>query len=168
MWDYDKLFAEGNVVGLKNNQENKIYPSTVYGKEYWEAAGYVNWKNYYNDSLSFADEELGYNFEIVYIIRLDEKGNMIEKLFDREKDKSKPMPKLETGMFVWISDSGMGIVDVENNRVVYQNGDYDYIEDNEFFYGIVSKITKVYSKEACCFRYCNKSNLIWKKSDSNK
>lgn len=33
MWDYDKLFAEGNIVGLKETKENKLYAHVVYGKE---------------------------------------------------------------------------------------------------------------------------------------
>lgn len=35
MWDYDKLFAEGNIVGLKETKENKLYTHVVYEKEDW-------------------------------------------------------------------------------------------------------------------------------------
>ena len=29
MWDYDKLFADGNIVGIKNCYRNKIFPNSI-------------------------------------------------------------------------------------------------------------------------------------------
>lgn len=168
MWDYDKLFAEGNVVGLRNKQQNRIFPSPICGKEYWGREGYVDWREYCNESLSSTeDENQEYTFEIMYVVRLDEKGNVVERLFDREEDMPNPMPELETGMFVRVyswSGNHLGFVDVENNHVIYQDGGYDYIEDDEINgHGIISKITEVYSKDACSFNYCCEDEVIWKK-----
>ena len=100
MWDYDKLFAEGNVVGLKNKKTNNLSPTIVYQKELWGEIGYVDWKDYFNKELFFKSS---YPFEIQYIIRLDEHGNVVEKLFDRERDMPNYMPELETGMFVRVT-----------------------------------------------------------------
>lgn len=169
IWDYDKLFAEGNVVGLKNLQENKIFAKEIHKKKYWKEKGHVNWSLYFNNSLSMVN--IGnFDFEIQYIIRLDEHGNVIEKLFDRDTDMSKPMPKLETGMFVRVNaygESKLGFVDAEQNHVIYQSGGYDFIDDDTEtpMKGIFLKIVEVYEKEACWFDYCCEDSLIWRSSD---
>lgn len=103
MWDYDKLFTDGNIVGVKNCYENFIYNQIIDPSEnnYWVDC-------YQNNELSCKEQfvindkngsEYTTDFEIQYIIRLDEHGNVVEKLFDRERDMAKPMPKLEAGMF---------------------------------------------------------------------
>lgn len=165
MWDYDKLFAEGNVVGIKNKLTNILNPTTVYDKSLWGNIGYVDWRNYFNSNLSFISN---YSFEIQYIIRLDEHGNVVEKLFDREKDmksKTKPMPELETGMFVRVEDEGLGYVDIRNNRIVYQHGGYDVLDGDEYLPNILLKIIEIYSENACAFSYCNNDVLIWRDPD---
>lgn len=167
MWDYDKLFTKGNVVGLKDTKENKLYIHTIYEKE--------DWMDYFNDSLSYNDS-FSYKVKnitpvIQYIIRLDENGNVIEKLFDREEDMPKPMPKLETGMFVRVNGydgSRIGFVDAENNHVIYQEGGYDFIDNNDIIScGIASKIVEIYGKDTLGYDFCTKRNLIWYKSKSN-
>lgn len=134
MWDYDKLFSEGNIVGIKNKLTNILNPTTVYDKSLWGNIGYVDWRNYFNSNLSFISN---YSFEIQYIIRLDEHGNVIEKLFDRDKDIPKPMPKLEDGMFGkigtfdWDEYGNIEYLDIEdfiitNNKVLFiRNGEID-------------------------------------------
>ena len=165
MWDYDKLFAEGNVVGLKNKKTNKFNPITVYQKELWGEIGYIDWKNYFNKELFF---ESLYPFEIQYIIRLDEHGNVVERLFDRDRDmksETKPMPELETGMLVRVEDEGLGYVDTKNNRIVYQHGWYDVLDRDEYLPNVLLKIIEVYSENACAFSYCDDNVLIWRDPD---
>lgn len=161
MWDYDKLFAEGNVVGLKNKQQNRIFSSPVYGREFWGKEGCVDWRDYYNESLSISeDENYEYTFEIVYVVRLDEHGNVVEKLFDREVNMPKPMPELETGMFVKIYSSYRNesiLAFIYNNRVIYQDGDWDEIYDLT-----EDIIMEVYSNKALCFNNCQEPYLIWR------
>lgn len=53
MWDYDKLFAEGNVVGLCNVREGETHVWTVCEKKYWEKINHINWQDYFNPDLSF-------------------------------------------------------------------------------------------------------------------
>ena len=162
MWDYDKLFAEGNVVGLLY-PDGEIIPVPC---KFREESNIENLIKYYgNKDLKCED------YKIQYIIRLDEHGNVIEKLFDREVDMPKPMPKLETGMFVRVNGYGgsrIGFVDAENNHVIYQEGGYDFIDDDDINgRGIISKIVEVYSKDSCAFDFCTKDDLIWRKPESN-
>ena len=166
MWDYDKLFAEGNIVGLHNVREGETYGWTVVNKSYWHQSGQINWQDYFNPELSF---DTGfYLFEIQYIIRLDNKGQVAERLFDRDKDMPKPMPKLETGMFVYVPriGAGLGFVDAENNHIIYQSGNFDYIQDNKLGKGIIAEITKVYDKNTVySFNLCDACKPIWRKSN---
>lgn len=156
MWDYDKLFAEGNVVGLKYKETNTIISVDTYNLK--DAL----FKCYQNNLLESSNQQ------IQYIIRLDEHGNVVEKLFDREKDmksKTKPMPELETGMFVRVEDEGLGYVDIRNNRIVYQHGGYDVLDGDEYLPNVRLKIIEVYSENACAFSYCNEDVLIWRDPD---
>ena len=166
MWDYDKLFAEGNIVGLHNVREGETYGWTVVNKAYWNESGQINWQDYFNSNLSF---DTGfYLFEIQYIIRLDNKGQVAERLFDRDKDMPKPMPKLETGMFVYVPriGAGLGFVDAENNHIIYHSGNFDYIQDNKLGKGIIAEITKVYDKNTVySFNLCDACKPIWRKSN---
>ena len=166
MWDYDKLFAEGNIVGLHNVREGETYGWTVVDKSYWHQSGQINWQDYFNSNLSF---DTGfYLFKIQYIIRLDNKGQVAERLFDRDKDMPKPMPKLETGMFVYVPriGTGLGFVDAENNHIIYQKGGFDYIQDNKLGKGIIAEITKVYDKNTVySFNLCDACKPIWEKSN---
>ena len=162
MWDYDKLFADRNIVGIKNCYRDKVFNNVVdvtTGTSWIEA--YKNDELCYKDQYVDVDEIIkhGYttDFEIQYIIRLDEHGNVVEKLFDREGDMPKPMPELETGMFVRVNGYGgsrIGFVDAENNHVIYQEGGYDFIDDDDINgRGIASKIVEVYSKDTCAFDF---------------
>lgn len=158
MWDYDKLFAEGNVVGFKNEASGRfgIYQITK-DKELPRDAQYYSfgkrWDDYKNANLARSV------IFIQYIVRLDEHGNVVEKLFDREKDILKPMPKLEDGMFVkcyssYRNESSFGLI--YNNRVVYQNGEWDEIYDLT-----EDVVIEVYSAEALCFDSCQETYLLW-------
>ena len=176
MWDYDKLFAKGNIVGVKNCYRNTISPTSI------DNTTSTAWLNILkNNNLCCKDQYVNVDdvvyttdFEIQYIIRLDEHGNVVEKLFDRDRDmksETKPMPKLETGMFVRVNGYGgsrIGFVDAENNHVIYQKGSYDFIDDDDINgRGIVSKIVEVYGKDTCAFDFCTKDDLIWRKPESN-
>lgn len=166
MWDYDKLFADGNVIGIKNCYRDKVFNNVV------DVTTGVTWlEGYKNEELSCKDQYVdvddkikhGYttDFEIQYIIRLDEHGNVIEKLFDREKDIPKPMPKLETGMFVLIfnydhTEIRLGYINAERNMIIYQSGGWDHIDENK------DEILKVYSNNCNCFDGCIEHRVIWR------
>lgn len=163
MWDYDKLFAEGNIVGIKNNKTNKIYIDSIDTKS--DKEFYI--EDYGVDTLDYSPS----NEQIQYIIRLDEHGNVVEKLFDREKDMPKPMPELETGMFVVVrhgESKHLGYVDVEHNKIIYQSGGWDEIYGK---YGVTScscvKILSIYDKKASCFDGCRADNILWRETESN-
>lgn len=170
MWDYDKLFAKGNIIGVKNCYENFIYNQIIGSSEnnFW-VNGYQNNELSYKKQHVINDKngsEYTTDFEIQYIIRLDEHGNVVEKLFDREEaDMPKPMPELETGMFVRVEDEGLGYVDTRNNRIVYQHGGYDVLDGDEYLPNVLLKIIEVYSENACAFSYCNDDVLIWRDPD---
>lgn len=161
MWNYDKLFAVKNVIGVLNHCENKFEVGVVDDDNHYE------WRDYYaNNELSYKDETLKIDAKIQYIIRLDEHGNVVEKLFDRETDMPKPMPKLETGMFVRVYSAykGEGILAlIYDNRVIYQDGEWDEI------YDLTEDIVmEVYSDKALCFNNCQNPYLIWQNPLSNK
>lgn len=160
MWDYDKLFAEGNIVGLTIEDGENVYNQVISNPDYWEDGQEINWNLYKNEKLSSC-EETGFKFRIQYIIRLDEHGNVVEKLFDRERDMPKPMPKLETGMFVLIfnynhTETQLGYINAERNMIIYQTGGWDYIDENK------DEILKVYSNNCNCFDGCNEHHVIWR------
>ena len=158
MWDYDKLFAEGNIVGISPTKNEVI--NLVCSKFNHNIDGFRNL--YSNNDLSYK------NIKIQYIIRLDEHGNVVKKLFDRDADmepKTKPMPELETGMFVRVEDEGLGYVDTRNNRIVYQHGGYDVLDGDEYLPNVRLKIIEVYSENACAFSYCDDNVLIWRDPD---
>lgn len=151
MWDFDKLFAEGNIVGLLY-PDGEIVPIPC---KFREESNIENLIQYYgNKDLKCED------YKIQYIIRLDEHGNVAERLFDRERDMAKPMPKLETGMFVktynmYIDESFLGFI--YDNRVIYQNGDWDEVYDLK-----EDMVMEIYSAEALCFNSCQEPYLLWR------
>lgn len=151
MWDYDKLFAEGNIVGFKHSDEDQICPYIIYEKN--------DCMDYFNDSLCYKSKD--FISEIQYIIRLDEHGNVVEKLFDREEDMPKPMPELETGMFVLIfnynhTETQLGYINAERNMIIYQSGGWDYVDENK------DEILKIYSDSCNCFDGCSEQRAIWR------
>lgn len=155
MWDFDKLFTEGNIVGIKVLSSNRFYNYIVDNRN-------INnnsfWSYYKNNTLTDKDDS---DFEIQYIIRLDEHGNVVEKLFDRDKDMPKPMPELETGMFVLMfnydhTKTRLGYINAERNMVIYQIGGWDYIDENK------DEILKIYSDSCNCFDACIEQRVIWR------
>lgn len=168
MWDYDKLFAEGNIVGLTIENEEDVYNQVVSNPDYWEDGQEMNCNLYKNEELSSC-EETGFKFEIQYIIRLDEHGNVVEKLFDREKVMPKPMPELETGMFVKLADktnwrdNTVAYVDYQNNRIIAKEGWYEKLSNRDEWQYL--KIVEVFSKSVCCFNQCVDSRIIWRSPD---
>lgn len=152
MWDYDKLFAEGNVVGLKYKETNTIISVDTYNLK--DAL----FKYYQNNLLESSNQQ------IQYIIHLDEHGNVVEKLFDRDRDMPEPMPELETGMFALIfnydhTKTRLGYINAERNMVIYQTGGWDYINENK------DDILKVYSNNCNCFDGCSEHRVIWRNQE---
>lgn len=167
MWDYDKLFAEGNVVGIKNEvtKEFGVYQITR-NKELPKDAQYFQYGRYWDD---FANTLLARSdIFIQYIIRLDEHGNVVEKLFDRNTDMP-TMPELETGMFVKLADktnwrdNTVAYVDYQNNRVIAKEGWYEKLSNRDEWQYL--KIVEVFSKSVCCFNQCVDSRVIWRSPD---
>ena len=160
MWDYEKLFAIGNIVGIKNEttKELGIYQITN-DKELPKDAQYCQYGKYW---IVFANTELSlFNVSIQYIIRLDEHGNVVERLFNRDTDIPKPMPELETGMFILIfnydhTETRLGYINAERNMIIYQSGGWDYIDGNK------DKILKIYSTSCNCFDGCNEHHVFWR------
>lgn len=149
MWDYDKLFAENNIIGILY-PDGEIVPTPCKFRTTNNTNILIEY--YGNKDLSYDD------CKVQYIIRLDEHGNVVERLFDREKDIPEPIPELETGMFVRVPESGLGYVNVEDNRVIYQSGGFDDIDGYD---GVYSDIVEVY--KTCSFNYCDSDTLIWSK-----
>lgn len=168
MWDYDKLFADGNIIGIKNYYRDKVFNNIV------DVTTSTSWlEDYKNNELCCKDQHVdvdevikhGYmtNFEIQYIIRLDEDGNVVEKLFDRERDMSNPLLFLKNGVFVKITlndDCFYPVVTgiVVENKIVLKDG--TWCELNEIDSGYY-KIVCVYSDTVNCFDECEPSNIIW-------
>ena len=170
MWDYDKLFAEGNIVGIKNCYHNCVFNRIVTNKPMFWVECFKNEKlcdraECLIDKNSNITRET--DFEIQYIVRLDEHGNVVEKLFDRDRDMAKPMPELETGMFVLIfnynhTETRLGYINAERNMVIYQTGGWDHIDENK------DEILKIYSDSCNCFDGCSEHRVIWRNPEYQK
>lgn len=165
MWDYDKLFAEGNIVGFKNEVEGRfgVYQITK-DKELPREARYYNFGNRWDD---FKNTNLARSVIFIqYIIRLDEHGNVVEKLFDRDTDMPKPMPELETGMFVRMADRAnwrentIAYVDHQNNRLIAKEGWFETLSRKDEWQYL--RIVEVFSKNVCCFDQCVDNRVIWR------
>ena len=174
MWDYDKLFADGNIVGIKNCYRNKIFPSSIDDttSTAWLNAYKNNnlcCKNQYVDVDDAVKHEYTTDFEIQYIIRLDEHGNVVEKLFDRDRDMPRLMPKLEDGMFIRVMfknnsyDQTLGFINLKRGQIVYQDGGYDLISNMNHW--ICTKIVEVYAPEVMSFTSCEHNRPIWRDPD---
>lgn len=165
MWDYDKLFAEDNIVGLTIEDGEDVYNQVVSNPDYWEDGQEMNWNLYKNEELSSC-EETGFKFEIQYIIRLDEHGNVVEKLFDRDRDMPRLMPELEDGMFIRVMfknnpyDQALGFINLKRGQIVYQDGGYDLISNMNHW--MKTKIVEVYAPEVMSFTLCKHNRPIWR------
>ena len=173
MWDYDKLFAKGNIVGVKNCYENFIYNQIIDFNEnsFWVDCfqnNELSCKNQYviNDE---DGSEYTTDFEIQYIIRLDEHGNVVEKLFDRERDMAKPMPELETGMFVRVRSGygqTLGYVDTNQDRIIFQDGSWDRPSNIPYWKSI--QLLEIYPSGLNCFDSCLSERKIWRSPEYQK
>lgn len=175
-WDYDKIFAEGNIIGVKNVYRNKVFPFSVDEDS-------VKWlrNNYENEELSCKNKHVVDNdvphsyrtdFNIQYVIRLDENGNISEKIFDRNKGIIE-YPELNVGTFgktMYFNgedfeedDNSFGkFVIAKNGYISYRSGGYDRIKTILEFKNDKSgaKIVELY--DANFFNECDNSNLIWR------
>ena len=168
MWDYDKLFADGNIVGIKNEitKEFGVYQITR-NKELPRDAQYFQYGRYWDD---FANTLLARSdIFIQYIIRLDEHGNVVEKLFDREKDmkpKPEPMPELKDGMFIRVAfknnylDQDLGFINLSRGQIIYQEGGYDWADNIKTWKK--TKIIEIYDPRTLSFHSCRYTTPIWR------
>lgn len=166
MWDYDKLFADGNIIGIKNSYENTIRNSVI------NAMCDMSWiNNYKNRELCIKNAKTieGYttDFEIQYIIRLDEHGNVSEKIFDRERDIDfKEMPELKDGIFIRIaekdnlSDDTLAYVDLNKDRLIFQDGGHESVSGISKWNFL--KVVEVYDEDCINFDTCRFHKPIWR------
>lgn len=156
MWDYDKLFAEGNIIGLLY-PDGEIVPIPC---KFRKTSNVENLNKYYgNENLSCEE------YKIQYIICLDEHGNVVEKLFDREKDMPFSMPELKHGMIIKINYKDretLGYVDKHRDLVVYQDGTYDAMDSYKDW--METDIVAIYD-DVECFNQCDRYDPIWEKSN---
>ena len=168
--DYEKLFAVGNIIGLKNKSMNyvfvhRIHPEKVNDILKAEADYPVDWGNYKNSKLSWSD------MEIEYIIKPNEDWSVVGRLFIRDRDMPKNMPKLEQGMMVEVHPEMAGVEDkigiVSGDKVVYSKGGWNYLDDFDN-YGRFKKysggIVVVY--KANCFNCCDENHCIWERKEA--
>lgn len=162
MFNFDKLFAKDNIIVLKNQTTGHVY--------YYTADEFgMNWNDYKNESLSYTtlvNNVINTTFTIQSIIRLNEKGDVVEKLFDRVTDMP---PIVETGMFVEISQdfkaNQLGVV--VKDRVHCQNGEsYLLSEFNDGVYpfknyAFSKKIVKIWDENSYGFNGCERRIPIW-------
>lgn len=154
MWDYDKLFADRNIVGI-SYPDGEIIPILV---KFQKESNKENLIKYYgNEKLSNG------KYKIQYIIRLDEHGNVVKKLFDRDKDFNTSMPILKDGMFVKFTLNDdcfypvvIGII--VKNKIISKEGTWCKLSDID---SGRYKIVCIYSDTVNCFDECELSNIIW-------
>lgn len=176
MWNYDELFTEGNVIGIK--LFNSVINEVVSQKSQWGINNKEDWEIFWNNELKSGEAK------IQYIIRLDDNGNVIEKLFDRTRDMK---PELKTGMFVKVAwydidtdkdikgfkdyydRQGFGIVILEQNKIYYQHGGSDALDrilSSDLRHG--ANIVEVYKIGLYGFDVCNENNCIWRHPEYQK
>lgn len=175
-WNYDKIFVEGNIIGVKNVYKNKVFPFSVDEDNVeWLRSCYEN-EELICKNRHVVDDEVpnsySTDFYIQYVVRLDENGNVSEKIFDRYKDII-GYPKLNIGTFGKIlyfdgedfksEDIAFGkFVIVKEGYISYQYGKYDMISTILEFKNdrIGPKIVELY--DANFFDECDNANLIWR------
>lgn len=170
-WDYDKIFAEGNIIGVKNVYKNKVFPFSVDEDNVeWLRSCYEN-EELICKNQHVVDDEVP-DFYIQYVVRLDENGNVSEKIFDRDKDAIE-YPELNVGTFGKIMYlNGKNFEDIyrafgefviaKNGYISYKNGGHDRVSTILEFKNdrIGPKIVELY--DANFFDECDNTNLIWR------
>lgn len=172
--NYNELFEPGNLVVLKNNKTGLLWYHQCLTEEQMEQMDesedpYIEFDRYYiRPTLDSPD----HNFTIEYVYRPTSDFSF-EKIFDRSVDFSEPKPELKTGTFVRVAeydgynfdeeDLGLGVI--VNDLVIYQNGDFDYLEDLEPLCDEPEKynfyIVAVYDDWTNRFLNCTKNHLMW-------
>lgn len=108
----------------------------------------------------------------------------VHHLREKITDAKKTMPALEVGMFGKViskesNEESLFVVSKSNNKLilVYQDGSFDYIGDDEtigfntdgqfFSYGLVAEIVTLYNSHVCCFNQItgdvNESDILWER-----
>lgn len=176
MWNFDELFAIGNILGVKNTLTGKVENIVVNSKNYKECLI----EDFGIDTLDciLANEQLW------YVVKLDEYGNATT-LFNRERDMVKPQPELKTGMFVrvewydtgddikgfkdYYNEQGFGIVILEENKIYYQyraSDTLDKVLSSSLKHG--ANIVEIYKNGIYGFDVCNENNCIWRHPEYQK
>ena len=166
-WNYDKLFAVGNLLGIKNKEQNKIYWHSIEFGDYGTNTKHSYIQIYGNEKLSCAKNN---NYEIAYIISLNDDGTVKEHIFDRERDMAKPMPKLETGMFIEVKvDREIEFIGViVGNVVIYEDGGFDTLNEMLSVQDADYYVSKVYAPTNAGFESITNCEPIWVNKEYNK
>lgn len=125
MIDLDEIFAEGNYIGVKKEDGNKVY----YHRYGVTTERYLNC--YRNENLEDKNDDEWFVYKV---IRLNNEGKITNVIFDRNRDLN-PMPKIENGMKLYVDNEcydepQIGIV--VNNKIYYQDGGWDYVINKDF------------------------------------
>ena len=161
-WDYDKLFAIGNVIGVKSDKDIEVGVVDSFNQQDWG-------KLYGNNLLSTKDNK------IKWIVSFNADGTIKERVFDRDKYiPVNPMPKLETGMIIELhsdEENHKGIV--VNDKIIYSDYGFDYVEDfdedsEDYEYNPYYCIVKIWDNNGYGFGkdYCSDNYLIWSKEEN--
>lgn len=177
-WNFDKLFADKNIVGIKNEYTGEVFPWLVDTLEESQNNLYNNLMQLYaNDKLKYhsdcvCDEgkEYATDFTIQYIISLNNDGTIKEHIFSRERDMPNPMPELKTGMFIVLTVDGdkefTGVI--IGNSIVYKDGEYDKVNDVLRLEDDTDYISKVYAPTGEGFDNLIDYSPIWVNTEYNK
>lgn len=164
LWDYDRFFNDGNILGVKNTDNGFTYIWQIDSKSCNKTPQKIK-KYYANPNLSIDDD-----FIIQWIVRLDVDGYP-DRIFDRERDIPYfPMPELKTGMFgkvMWWDRENFeedsiefGKFVVVENYAIYQNGGYDHLNNLSVFpqkNEIGAVVIEIYDSES----FDNDRTVIW-------
>lgn len=89
-FDFNILFKEGNIIGIKNTYKNTVTPMVIDKYEENDFSVYRNINLSFENVTIKNDTEVGHeyvtDFLIQYIIVLDNFGNIKNKIFDRNRD----------------------------------------------------------------------------------
>lgn len=189
--NYDKLFENGNVVGYINKTTNTLYTRTIDNNLESNIAFFEKYKNeeLTNKNCIVRSEKTGEeystDFVILFILKLNLKGEIVETVYSRFKncikENIKTFPTLGTGMFGEVkyynnqtgeftekSQYGIdfGKFVIVEDKIIYQNGGFDSLpelinltkENDSEFSG--PRITTIYD-ECSSFSDCAESKILW-------
>lgn len=175
-WSFDKIFVNGNIIGVKNVYKNKVFPFSVDEDSIeWLRNSYANKElSCKNRHIVDGETRCSYStdFNVQYVVRLDENGNVSKRIFDRDKDMIE-YPKLCVGTFGKIlyfngkefeeicCTFGKFVI-AKNGYISYENGGHDNVNDIINFRNNKVGVKLVETYDAISFDECDERNVIWR------